>query len=43
MENGIFTYIFSLIMYGFHVGKYTSPIDAMGMEPTNNKNTPNPQ
>ena len=29
---GIFTYIclFLMVKYGFHVGKYTSPMDSMG-------------
>ena len=31
---GIFTYIwlFLMVKYGIHVGKYTSPMDPMGME-----------
>ena len=29
--TGIFTYIYIIDVYGFHVGKYNSPMDPMGL------------
>ena len=31
MGNGIFTYIWMVDFYGFHVREYTSPMDPIGL------------